>query len=128
MDTEKAIEVLENLANGISPLDGEVFPYDSLYNHPLVIRAMFICLGAIRIPRRRKSLRHRQENNLAKGLPRNSGMPWSEELLMELVEQYSAAVQPPELAAKYERSQASIVAQLIRRGAMSAEEARQFYS
>lgn len=121
MESLQVIDVIETLANGIDPVTGEVFQYDSPYNHPTVIRALFSVLVMIRTPPRKRTIEQRQAVNSRQGLPRNYGMPWTRELLDELLEQFNAAVKPAELAAKYERSESSIVAQLIKLGAMKPE-------
>ncbi|WP_230854109.1 hypothetical protein [Vibrio campbellii] len=37
-------KVIEALANGTNPITGEALPSESLYNEPIVIRAMFAVL------------------------------------------------------------------------------------
>ena len=51
MQIEKAKEITKLLANGINPTTGEVFPDDSPYNHPKIIRALFTLLNHIEIPK-----------------------------------------------------------------------------
>lgn len=127
MESNQALEVLENLANGVNPVTGEVFQYDSPYNHPTIIRALYCLLVLVRTPAKKKTPAQRQANNLQQGLPKNYGMPWTKEMLEELVEQFNNSVTPAQLATKYERSESSIIAQLIRLGAMSAENGRKYY-
>lgn len=126
MDSEHAIEVLENLANGVNPATGEVFQYDSPYNNPLIIRALFSILVLLRTPQRKRTVKQRQADNVRSGMPRNYGMPWPQEMLDELLAQYQASVSTADLASQYERSEASIIAQLIRLGAISPDKGRHY--
>lgn len=68
MEISEAIKVLQALANGVDPHTGEVFPPDSPYQNPQVIRALFLALRA---------LEGRRENKQSKrNLPENAGKPW----------------------------------------------------
>ncbi len=44
MKLEEAIDIVNSLANGVDPQSGEAFPFDSPYQHPQVIRALFTVL------------------------------------------------------------------------------------
>ena len=41
MDKSEGIKILKQLADGIDPYTGEVFPEDSPYQHPRTARALF---------------------------------------------------------------------------------------
>ncbi|MEH3112299.1 hypothetical protein [Pedobacter terrae] len=62
-DNNRHLEILQALAAGTDPITREVFPADSPYNHPEIIRALFFALDELRAV-------------AEKG---NQGMPWSEE-------------------------------------------------
>ena len=47
MDKSEALETVEALAHGIDPVTGELFPEDSPFNHPRVIRALFLSINAL---------------------------------------------------------------------------------
>jgi hypothetical protein len=49
MDVRSAKQIVQLLARGINPVTGEVFPDDSPYNHPTIIRALFIAAENISI-------------------------------------------------------------------------------
>lgn len=128
MEPEQAIQILETLAGGTDPVTGEVFAFDSPYNHPTIIRAMYCVLRNCKLsPKKRKTKEQRQTENLATGLPRNAGMPWTGEMLDELTEQYNAEVRPKDLAAKYERTEGSILAQLSRLGVIKEQDRSRYY-
>ena len=41
MDANQALAVVRSLANGVDPETGEVFPPESAYQRPLVVRALY---------------------------------------------------------------------------------------
>jgi len=47
METEKAIDVLRALADGIDPDTGEVMPSDSPYQQASTVRALYAALAAL---------------------------------------------------------------------------------
>jgi len=77
MDINNSVQVLQTLANGVDPVTGEVFPSDSPYNNPDVIRALFTCIQHIKNPPKKvkKLTEEKQTDNLNKGLPKNTGIP-----------------------------------------------------
>ena len=81
MDIVQAKEIVKTLADGIDPITGEVFPPESHFNNPEVIRALFTVLGAVRMPAKatKKSIEEKQKDNIKNGRPKNAGLPWSEE-------------------------------------------------
>ncbi len=127
MDIESSVKVLETLANGIDPITWEVFPPDSPYNNPDVIRALFNCVQHIKSPpkKAKKSFKEKQEDNLKKGLPKNAGMPWTDELKAELASDFQSGLSPSELKIKYERTKGSIVSELKKQGLIADEHANQ---
>ena len=46
MNIIKAREIIRILADGVDPTTGEVLPAESVYNSPVVIRALFAVLEA----------------------------------------------------------------------------------
>ena len=54
MELEKAREIVKVLANGMDPATGEVRPYQSPYNDPIVIRGLFTVLESLRAVKRPK--------------------------------------------------------------------------
>jgi len=69
MNIDATKEVITILANGIDPITGEVFPNNSPFNKPEIIRALFAILE------------DEDNKNLS---PANAGAPWTNELKKEL--------------------------------------------
>ena len=118
MEIEKAKELVSLLANGIDPITGEVFPDDSPYNHPSVIRALFTVLGNVRIPKKqnKQSIEERQSQNVASGKPRNAGLPWTDELKQEVAKMFKKGSPISELAIYFERTEGAIQSELMHQG------------
>lgn len=117
MDLSTALSNVEALANGVDPCTGEVFDPNSVYNQPEVIRSLFTLLTMVnRSSKVKKTREQKQQENLSKGLPKNAGMPWSDEERAELVEQFNAGGQLHQLAELHERTQGSIIAELKKQG------------
>lgn len=117
MDLSTAIHNLEALANGIDPCTGELFEAESVYNQPEVIRALFTVLTLVkRSGKIKKSKEQKQQENLAKGLPKNAGLPWSEQERSALIDEFNSGGLLHQLAELHERSQGSIVAELKKQG------------
>jgi hypothetical protein len=74
MDIIQAKETVQKMADGIDPITGEVLPADSTYNNPMIIRALFTVLGAVRIPAKasKKSIEEKQQENIKNGKPKNA--------------------------------------------------------
>jgi hypothetical protein len=89
MDITEARAVVKTLAQGVDPTTGEVFPPDSPYNEPRIIRALFKVIEHAWPPGRSKlSLDERRQRNTERGMPRNAGLPWSEDDRYETVTPY----------------------------------------
>lgn len=130
MDTNQSIEILKSLADGVDPTTGEIFAMDSPYNNPVIIRAMFGCLALLKtsVKKIKRTPEEKKDDNVAKGLPRNAGMAWTQVIRTELADQFNAAIRPNELAVKFERSLGSIVAELKNQGLINENEARSYRS
>ncbi len=128
MDINHSVEILKTLANGVDPTSGEVFPVESVYNHPEIIRALYNCLDflAKSTKKARRTPEQRQQDNLTNGMPKNANMRWTDEAKAALAEQFNAAIMPAELATRFERSKTSIIAQLKAQGLITEEESRHY--
>ena len=124
----RALEIIQTLADGVDPMTGEVFDEQSPYNHPTVIRSLFCCLGMARrsVRKRRLSPEQRRADNIAKGLPGNAGLPWTEALRQQLAAGFGEGETPAQLAMRFERTSGSIVAQLKKQGLIAEDEARNY--
>lgn len=124
MEQEKAYSIIEALANGIDPCTGEHFPNDSPYNSPEVIRALFYVLrNEPAQKKQKKSLEERQQENLLKGLPKNYGLPWTEEAVEYVVGQYSESNSITVIAQEVSRKPSSIVGLLKKKAVITEDEA-----
>jgi hypothetical protein len=98
MDTDRAIEILKLLTDGIDPFTGEIFPKDSPYQHPDTVRALFKAIDA---------LGKLQSRQVRQGeLPENAGKPWSEEEDKQLVERFDGGESFKELSEKLKEQRA----------------------
>jgi hypothetical protein len=115
MELNESRSIVKTLAQGVHPSTGEVFPPDSPYNDPEVIRALFFILGVGNSAKKpKKSTEERRRDNLDLGRPRNAGLPWSEEDRSLVKSRFLEGTTIERLAAELERSSAAIVAEIIR--------------
>ncbi len=118
MEIKKAKEIVISLANGIDPITGEVFPDDSPYNHPTVIRSLFTIVSNVRFPKKegKKSIEEKQSQNLSEGNPKNAGIAWTEELKQEVRKLFECGKSITELAEYFERTEGGIRSELVHQG------------
>lgn len=118
MDIIQAKETVKMLADGINPVTGEVLPADSPCNDPMIIRALFTVLGAVRIPIKlsSKSIEEKQQDNINNGKPKNAGLPWSEKQRKEIESLFNKGKTIDELANYFERTKGAITSELTRQG------------
>ena len=122
MDIERVKDILAQLARGVDPVTGEVFAQDSPYNHPEIIRALFIALEELpRIKKPKLTLQEKQQNNLAEGRPLNAGLPWTKESQDELADCFRQGQSLVDLATLFQRTTGAIRSQLEHQGLISFE-------
>ena len=112
MDQAQALAVVRALASGVDPESGEVFPPDSAYQRPQVVRALYEAATALeRIERfeRRKAQ-----------MPAKTGEPWTEEEDRKLLASFDAGRALQELAAAHERTMGAVRARLLKYGRINA--------
>ncbi len=115
MELNESRSIVQTLAQGVNPTTGEVFPPESPYNDPVVIRALFSILDSVKQAKMpRKSLEERRQDNLEIGRPMNSGLPWTEEDRAIVRSGFGEGTTIESLAATLARSTGSIVAEVIR--------------
>ena len=124
MDINQSIRIVECLANGTHPLTGEVIPADAPYNNPEIIRALYTCVEELKYPTKKtkKTTSERNADNLKKGLPKNAGMPWTDEFKSRLAKEHQAGFSPADLANKFERTKYSILLELEKQGLITDQE------
>ena len=128
METEQAKEIVTLLANGTDPNTGEVYPTDSPYNDPLVIRALFTLLNNVRIPRKltKISIEEKRTRNIAAGKPKNAGLPWSNDLRKELAGMFKEGKSVDILADYFERTEGAILSELERQGLIDRNDIQKY--
>ena len=119
MDTSQTRNIVRTLAQGIHPTTGEVFPPESPYNDPQVIRALYSILESVKTAKRpKRSLEERRRENLEAGRPANVGLRWTEEDRALVKSDFRKGMSIEKLAGKLERSPSAVVAEVIRQDLM----------
>src|SRR5258706_15242340 len=100
MDQAQALAVVRSLANGVDPESGEVFPPESAYQRPQVVRALYEAATALerieRFDRRRAQM------------PPKTGEPWAEEGDPKLLPSFDAGRARRGLAARHGRTMGGV--------------------
>jgi hypothetical protein len=105
MEKGQAVEIIQSLADGVHPLTGEVFPSESPYQNPHVVRALFVALSALKT-----SVKTPRKEDL----PPNAGKPWTKEEDKQLLERFDANTSIAELARLHQRTSGGIQARLVK--------------
>lgn len=108
MDTDKSLEIIRALTNGVDPHTGEEYPAESPYQHPQTVRALFIAMQAL-------ESRKRTEGRL-KNLPCNAGKAWETEEDQRLIAAFDASKSIIEIAEEHQRTEFAINARLAKHG------------
>lgn len=112
MDQAQALTVVRSLANGVDPESGEIFPPESAYQRPQVVRALYEAAAGLerieRFERRRAQM------------PAKTGEPWSEEEDRRLLAAFDAGRALQELAAEHQRTMGAVRARLLKYGRINA--------
>jgi hypothetical protein len=116
MEPNRAIEIVNALAAGADPFNGEVFASESILQHPDVVRALFLASVAL------KSAPTGETSSQAKKarLPSNAGLPWSASEDDELAKGFESGIPPKSLATAHQRTVGSIRSRLIKLGKLEA--------
>lgn len=112
MDAAQALAVVRSLANGIDPESGEVFPTESTYQRPQVVRALYEAASALEQQERANRRRATQ--------PIKTGEPWTEDEDRKLLCSFDAGRALQELAAAHERTMGAVRARLLKYGRINA--------
>lgn len=99
MDIIRAKEIVRALANGIDPTTGEIFPKDSAYNSPEVIRALFTLLEYT-------------NKDIVKDPLRNAGKPWTDTEDDKLRDEFFSKLKISDIAKEHGRSYGAIESRL----------------
>lgn len=112
MDQAKALTIVRSLANGVDPVSMEVFPLDSAYQRPDIVRALYEAVSALE--RIERFDRRRQQ------MPAKTGEPWSEDEDRKLLAAFDAGRALQELATAHERTMGAVRARLLKYGRINA--------
>ena len=112
MEQAQALGVVRSLANGVDPETGEVFPADSAYQRPLVVRALYEAAAAL-------ERMERFERRKAQ-MPAKTGEAWTEDEDRKLLAGFDAGRALQELAAAHERTMGAVRARLLKYGRINA--------
>lgn len=120
MDDSKAFGIVSALANGVNPLTGEVFPAESVYQSPDIVRALFVAARALgagsAAPPQNAAPRTRPQ------AANNVGKPWSREEDQRLLTEFDRGRSPRELASLHGRTLAGIEARLEKHGRLQPQQ------
>jgi hypothetical protein len=114
MEAAEALGIIAALANGVHPRTGEVFPAGSPYQHPDVVRALFMATRALE-GRSRQLERQRD-------LPGNVGKPWSAEEDERLLAAFDSGQARADIARAHDRTVGGIEARLEKLGRLAPGE------
>ena len=108
MDKSEGIKILKQLADGIDPYSGEVFPEDSPYQHPQTVRALYLAIMALE-----KLIDSHAD---MKNGPTNAGKSWDCMEDDQLIASFESGMSIKELAQKHQRTTGAFQSRLIRLG------------
>ena len=114
MEANEALGIVAALANGVHPFSGEVFPDGSPYQHPDVVRALFVATRALE-GRTRQQERQRE-------LPSNVGKPWSAAEDEKLLAAFDSGQPRADIARAHDRTVGGIEARLEKLGRLAPGE------
>ncbi len=119
METQKTLQILRTLADGIDPATGEPFSAGSSYQHPDTVRALFSAIRMLESPAS-PAQKPAPAKDAAAVPPRpgqeNAGRPWSQEEDVRLGANYDSGKSIEELAAIHKRSKWAVESRLARLG------------
>ena len=111
MEISRVKEVLSSLADGIDPTTGEIFPPQSPYQNPEIIRALFSALQYIAaVPEKPVE---------KKSGPDHAGAPWTAEEEEVLLTAFNSGVPIKEIAVQSGRTKGAITSRLKKMGLLS---------
>ena len=120
MDDQHALRILNALANGTDPNTGEIYPPESPYQSPDVIRALFVATRAID-ERGARNVSPQNSASRAGAAQRqqqggNIGKTWSADEDRQLLASFDAGKSLAELAQHHGRTQGGVRARLEKHG------------
>jgi DNA-binding NarL/FixJ family response regulator len=110
MNTDKALEIIRALANGVDPYTGEEYPADSPYQSPQTVMALFMATQALE--------RTKKADDKLRKLPDNAGKAWDDEEDRRLIKAFDSGQTTKQLAEEHQRTEGSIRSRLMKQGKM----------
>ena len=107
MEIAEARKVIRYLADGMDPLTGEMFPMDSPYQQPQVIRSLYMAVEAM--GRQKKSEKFDPSRSKA-------GSLWTADEEENLINAFDSGMNISDLAKIHSRTEAAITARLEKFG------------
>lgn len=111
MEATKALQIIQALADGYNPHNGEEFSEDSVIQHPDTVRALYQGVAALK---RMINYEARRRD-----LPPNVGKPWTQEDENQLIEDFDAGMSISDIAIKQSRTKGGITSRLSKLGKVS---------
>ena len=108
MKPSEALKIIQSLADGVDPCTGEIFPDDSPYQQPSILRALFVAVRAL------EHLEERQKRE--QRLPENAGKSWDESEDRILCAEFESGLTIMQLAQKHRRTSGAIQSRLEKLG------------
>lgn len=108
METKDVIKIIQSLADGVNPFNGEKFPENSPYQNPQLVRALYKSVEAL------EYLKIREGKKIV--LPKNAGNPWAEIEDKALINKFDAGKSFDELANEHQRTVGAIKSRLVKLG------------
>ena len=110
MVPHEAKAIVDALASGVDPETGEILSGQSIFNHPPIIRALFLASRALdtMVKKEKRS----------KSLPENAGNSWLDIEDSELLIEFKKGISVKEIATKHSRTQVAITSRLLHLGAV----------
>lgn len=108
METDREIEILKSISDGIDPFTGEALPVNSLCRHPDTVTALLEAIDALR----KAQNRHIRKRSLQE----NAGRTWTVEEDNQLINDYEAGESFKEISERHKRTAGSIKSRLLKLG------------
>ncbi len=119
MNNSEALMIIQSLADGVDPRNGERFPAESAYQDGQTVRALVAALQGLQalaaIEKRRKTL------------PENVGKAWSPSDEKLLSSEFDSGKEIGELAKQLQRTAGAVRARLVKLGKIEADPSLQRY-
>ncbi|MFC4766289.1 hypothetical protein [Effusibacillus consociatus] len=113
MEIAKAIQIIEQLSDGVDPVTGEVFPMESPYQHAETVRALTLACKGLEALNERSRRKAR--------LPQNAGKAWSSSEDEDVINQFRSGLPIKEIAERHMRTEGAILSRLVKLGEIKEE-------